>query len=215
MMNVKKRLASLALTCTLSLTANFSFADAATDKLSALLQGYQTFSTHFQQITLSDNGSDAEKVEGILHVAKPNLFRWETSLPYPQEIVSDGQYIWIHDPDLEQVTQKSAAQQQTSAPALILNGQIDELAKHYAIRLANDSSSEPLFDLVPIDDQSNFSRIRLAFSDQTISELMLEDSLGQRTSLVFFDQELNPKQDESLYFFRIPAGADVIVDLEG
>ena len=194
--------------------ANDSSAKAA-DKLAELLQGYTTFSASFEQITLAENGREAEKVAGQLHLAKPNLFRWETELPFPQEIVSDGEFIWIHDPDLEQVTQRSAEAQQTSAPALILNGQIDELQKTYQIRLLSDSGSEQLFDLEPLSEQSNFSRIRLAFANNSISELMLEDSLGQRTSVVFSEQQLDHKQDQSLYLFRVPTEADLIVDIEG
>lgn len=192
-----------------------ALADTGADKLAELLQGYQTFSAQFQQITLAENGREAEKIDGQLHLAKPNLFRWETELPFPQEIVSDGKFIWIHDPDLEQVTQRSAESQQTSAPALILNGQIEELQKSFAIDLLTDSGREQLFDLMPLSEQSNFSRIRLAFADATITELMLEDSLGQRTSIVFSQQQVNPEQAENLYLFRVPADADLIVDIEG
>lgn len=197
--------------------ASSSLVNAASDgaeKLKEMLNGYQSFSTNFVQVTLAENGREAQKTEGSLKLAKPNLFRWETQQPFPQEIVSDGQYIWIHDPDLEQVTRRSADSSQGSAPALILNGQIDTLRKTYNIRLVDDSGSEQLFDLQPLSDQHNFSRIRLAFANQIISEIMLEDALGQRTSVVFNDQELNPDFDKTAFLFRVPADADLIIDTE-
>jgi len=199
------------------LLASSSFAVAASDgasKLNELLQGYSSFSANFEQVTLSENGREAQKTQGNLLLAKPNKFRWETMQPFPQEIVSDGRYIWIHDPDLEQVTQRGADSQQDSAPALILNGQIGELQKSYAVSLIDDSGSSQIFDLKPLSDQYSFSRIRLAFSGNVISELMLEDSLGQRTSVVFADQTLNPAIDEQSFYFRVPEGTDVIVDIE-
>lgn len=184
------------------------------EKLSELLQGYDGFSAKFEQVTLSDNGRQAQKTAGSLLLAKPNLFRWETQQPFPQEIVSDGQFIWIYDPDLEQVTKRLADTQQGSAPALILNGQIEQLQKTYKIRLVEDTGSEQLFDLTPLSEQHNFSRIRLAFSGDVISELMLEDALGQRTSVVFSEQDLDPKIEAQSFFFRIPKDTDVIVDIE-
>ena len=190
-------------------------AETGAEKLEQLLQGYEQFSTKFQQVTLADNGREAQKTEGTLQLAKPNRFRWETQMPFPQEIVSDGKYIWIYDPDLEQVTQRAADSQQGSAPALILNGQIGQLQKTYKIRLVEDTGSEQIFDLTPITEQHSFSQIRLAFADNVISELMLEDALGQRTSVVFYEQQLNPGLDAETFYFRVPADADLIVDIEG
>lgn len=194
--------------------SSFALAATGAEKLTELLASYDGFSAQFQQVTLSDNGREAQKTEGSVLLSKPNRFRWETQQPFPQEIVSDGQFIWIYDPDLEQVTQRSAATQQESAPALILNGQIEQLQKNYNIRLMDDTGDEQLFDLTPLSDQHSFSRIRLAFSGQVISELMLVDSLGQRTSVVFSDQQLNPAFSADSFFFRIPKDTDVIVDIE-
>lgn len=192
-----------------------SYAADGSEKLHTLLKEYNSFSANFEQVTLAENGREAQKTEGQLSMAKPNLFRWESKMPFPQEIVSDGQYLWIYDPDLEQVTQRRADSQQNSAPALILNGQVETLKQHYSIRLLGDSGSDQIFELLPLGEQSSFSSIRLAFSGGVITELMLEDSLGQRTSIVFSEQQLNPELDEQLFFFRVPADADLLVDIEG
>ncbi|WP_420553813.1 outer membrane lipoprotein chaperone LolA [Neptuniibacter marinus] len=209
----KRILVSTVLSTSL-LCSSVASAISGSEKLTKLLTGYESFSAQFQQVTISDNGREAQKTEGSVLLSKPNRFRWETLQPFPQEIVSDGQYIWIYDPDLEQVTQRSADIQQESAPALILNGQIGQLQKTYKIRMMEDTGAEQLFDLTPVSEQYSFSRIRLAFSDNLISEIMLEDSLGQRTSVVFSKQQINPEFEAESFFFRIPKDTDVIVDIE-
>lgn len=212
--SVRRTLINLTLcVCALSAATSATATEGA-DKLRALLQGYASFSAQFEQVTLSENGREAQKTAGSILLAKPNLFRWETLQPFPQEIVSDGQYIWIHDPDLEQVTQRLADTHEGSAPALILNGQIAKLQNTYTIRLVEDTGSEQIFDLKPHTDQHSFSRIRLAFANKVISELMLEDALGQRTSLVFSEQSINPQINESSFYFRVPEGTDLIIDFE-
>ncbi len=201
--------------CLLTLFSTLAAAEQGAEKLHQLLQNYTSFTASFEQVTLAENGREAQKTSGKLALSKPNLYRWETSVPYPQEIVSDGTYVWIYDPDLEQVTQRSAESQETSAPALILNGQIAELTKKYSVRIIGDTGSDQIFELEPLTEQSNFANIRLAFTAGTISELMLEDSLGQRTSIVFSEQQLNPELNEQTFYFRVPAEADLLVDIEG
>ncbi|MGH1429582.1 MAG: outer membrane lipoprotein chaperone LolA [Neptuniibacter sp.] len=214
-MDFKQTVSKLLAATLLTLFCSAAIAEQGTDKLHELLQSHTSFSANFEQVTLAENGREAQKTSGRVFLSKPNLYRWETETPYPQEIVSDGKYVWIYDPDLEQVTQRSADTQESSAPALILNGQIEELSKKFSIRLLSDTGADQIFELIPLTEQHNFSNIRLAFTAGTISELMLEDSLGQRTSIVFSEQQINPELDEEIFFFRVPADADLLVDIEG
>jgi outer membrane lipoprotein carrier protein len=181
-------------------------------RLQQLLQGYETFSSDFEQSSLAGDGQRTEATSGTLALRKPNLFRWTSEEPFPQVIVNDGTYLWIYDPDLLQVTRKPFDASGNSAPALILNGQIDRLGEDFSISLLNETDSEALFELLPHDDQSTFTRIRLLFVEQQIAQLMLEDSLGQRTSIQFHNQQQNPELASDLFSFVVPEGADLIID---
>lgn len=212
---MKKLIQQLSMSMLLAFFCNGAFAQSADEQLRVLLDTYTTFSAEFSQISSSDQGRRVQESSGRLDVAKPDLFRWESSEPFPQEIVGDGQYIWVHDPDLEQVTRKSAQNGTSSAPALILNGRIDELRKQFRIvRLSGQTGGAQLFELIPLSDQNTFSRIRLFFEGSMISELMLEDTLGQRTTIVFRNQQLNPEFAPDMFTFVLPAGVDLIVDTE-
>lgn len=195
--------------------ATFAQAELADEKLKGLLDGYSTFSADFSQIAAAEQGSRVQENSGRLTVAKPNKFHWLSSEPYPQEIVSDGTYIWVFDPDLEQVTRKPAQNGTSSAPALILNGQIDELREQFSISGGDAvEGSDQLFELLPLSDQNTFKRIRLFFAGEVISELMLEDTLGQRTTIVFANQKINPEIDPEQFKFELPEGADLILESE-
>ena len=195
--------------------ATFAQAETASEQLKALLDGYNTFSAEFSQIASADQGSRVQESTGSLQVAKPNKFRWTSNEPYPQVIVGDGTYIWVHDPDLEQVTRKPAQNGTTSAPALILNGQIEELEQQFNIAGGEASDlGDQLFELLPLTEQNTFKRIRLFFAGEKISELMLEDTLGQRTTIVFQNQQINPEFSAEQFQFVLPEGADLILDSE-
>jgi len=184
------------------------------EDLQALLSGHQSAQARFTQFSLNEGGNRAEESSGYFIVERPNRFRWITEAPFLQEIVSDGEYIWIHDPDLDQVTRKLADQQNNTAPAMILNGQIDQLSQEFDIhKLDEDESGVALFELTPLNSEnSTFSRIRLLFEQNRISELSMEDSLGQRSMLVLQDLEYDPELSPDVFEFEPPEGADVILD---
>lgn len=197
----------------LALAAGTAEAGAA-EELGALLSGHAAARADFTQFTLGSDGGRAEESTGHFIVARPDRFRWVTDTPFMQEIVSDGEVIWIHDPDLEQVTRKPAGEQDNSAPALILNGQIEQLRAHFDIvRLDRGNEAVALYELTPRDpERSTFARIRLLFEQQRLSELSLEDSLGQRSMLVLHNLQYDPELPAGVFDFVPPEGADVILD---
>lgn len=184
----------------------------ASAELQSMLSSFTSLSAEFEQVSVAGDSRRTEQSRGELVVAKPNRFSWLAKEPFPQQIISDGEYIWIYDPDLEQATRKSADQQNAGVPALILNGQIDQLRETYKIRLIHEEQNTKLFELLPKSDQEIFTRVRLLFSNGVIAELQLEDSLGQRSSVQFFEQQLNPDISESQFRFDIPEGTDVMYD---
>lgn len=198
---------------TLALGISTAFAGPAED-LQQLLSGYQSARAEFSQFALSSDGDRAEESEGHFYVARPDRFRWVTDTPFVQEIVSDGESIWIYDPDLDQVTRRPANAQGNSAPALILNGQIAELQQQFSIeRIDTDEAKSALFELQPLNpDGSAFTRIRLMFEQNRLSELSMEDSLGQRSMLVLHDLEYDPELPQGIFEFTLPEGADLIED---
>ncbi len=189
-------------------------AETPTESLKKVLKGYDRFSANFEQITRKDQNNTAEVLKGSMKISRPGQFRWETASPFPQLIVSDGKYVWIYDPDLEQATRKPADRKQTNGAALILNGDVAELAEKFEIYLPINQENEQLFELLPKDTQSNFQRIRLFFTAGVMSELMLQDVLGQQTTILLKDSVINEPMGASLFRFTPPKGTDVIVSNE-
>lgn len=187
----------------------------ALDQLASLLTGYERFSARFEQFSSGEQGARGEVTSGYLAVSRPDKFVWNTETPFPQEIVSDGEYIWIYDTDLEQATRKSADQNTESAPALILNGRIHELDRMYEVTLLQRSVDMEVFELIPkLPQEAMFSRIRLLFKDAVLSEFLLDDTLGQRSTIMLSEVQLNPELDDSIFSFTPPDDIDVLYESE-
>lgn len=183
------------------------------DKLASMLQGQERFSARFEQYSIGDQGIKRETSTGFFAVERPDRFIWETETPFPQQIISDGEYIWVYDPDLEQATRKSVEEGEGTAPALILNGRVDELNEQFQIMLIQSYENTQIFELVPRSEQNNlFSSVRLLFRDGILAELAMDDSLGQSSTIVLDDVQVNPELSPDLFVFVPPDGVDVMMD---
>lgn len=181
----------------------------AAERLNELLSAAKTITADFSQMTLSSNGASMQETEGTLQVKRPGMFRWHTDPPLEQELVSDGQKIWLYDPDLEQVTIQSLDQRMSHTPALLLSGDVSTIEESFTISWNQGGTVED-FVLEPKDNESMFDNLRLSFRDGVLNDMQMSDPIGQRTNILFQNVEMNPALPDSRFNFEIPQGVDVI-----
>lgn len=182
---------------------------AAAQRLNTLLSNASTMTADFSQMTLSANGASMQETTGNLALKRPGMFRWHTDAPAEQELVSDGEKIWLYDPDLEQVTIQAMDQRLTHTPALLLSGDVSKLQENFSITW-QDSGNVIDFTLTPKVNDTLFDSLRLSFRDGVINDMQLSDAVGQRTNILFQDVQLNQSMGEEQFTFVIPDGIDVI-----
>ncbi len=184
-------------------------ANDASERLTNLLMAMQSFQANFKQITLDGRGDTLQEMVGELAVQRPGLVYWKTNPPLEQLVVSDGDRLWLYDPDLEQVTVQKLDPRITQTPALLLSGKVDTLKASYHIR-GDQLNKLEVFVLVPKDPESLFEQLKMTFSEGQLVQMHLTDSLGQRSSFEFFDIQTNRKIASELFHFTPPDGVDVI-----
>ncbi|PRB81585.1 outer membrane lipoprotein chaperone LolA [Pseudomonas sp. MYb185] len=181
----------------------------AAERLNDLLSRAQTMSGGFSQMTLSSNGANLQETTGTLALKRPGMFRWHTDPPLEQLLVSDGEQIWLYDPDLEQVTIQKMDKRLTHTPALLLSGDVSQLQENFDIEWSEGGSVVD-FTLTPKEADSMFDHLRVSFSDGVINDMQMSDPVGQRTNILFRNMQLNPPLDDAQFTFDIPDGVDVI-----
>jgi len=124
-------------------------------------------------------------------------------------LVSNGEKIWLYDPDLEQVTIQKLDQRLTHTPALLLSGDVSALAENFSISWKEGSAVDD-FVLSPKASDSMFETLRLSFRNGVINDMQLNDPIGQRTNILFQGVKLNQPVDASQFNFTVPNGVDVI-----
>ncbi|MFX4324706.1 outer-membrane lipoprotein carrier protein LolA, partial [Acinetobacter baumannii] len=71
-----------------------------------------------------------QNASGTMAFSRPGKFRWTYDRPYYQLLVGDGEKLWVHDRDLNQVTVKTLGDALASTPAALLAGR-NELEKNF------------------------------------------------------------------------------------
>ncbi|PSF04782.1 outer membrane lipoprotein carrier protein LolA [Marinobacter fuscus] len=185
--------------------------DAAA-RLAKVLGSYETYQASFIQIVVNENGSRVQESRGFLKAKRPGLFYWETGAPLSQFIVSDGEQVEVYDPDLEQVTIHSLDDRIQTTPALLLSGEVDNLAETYEVSVRDLGDQVLEYTLIPRGADSLFTSLRLSLSNGELQEMRMHDSLSQMSILSFDDIRLNENIDRSAFRLDYPKGVDVIRD---
>lgn len=181
----------------------------AVAKLTALLADAHTIDADFTQLTLDGSGVRIQEARGHMSLKRPGKFTWHTEEPMQQELVSDGKTVWLYDPDLMQVTIQTLDERMTHTPALLLSGDMAQIEESFFVEYQQNRSIVD-FVLTPKAKDTLFDRLRLSFRDGLINDMQLEDAVGQKTNLYFFDLKMNTAMDDSLFQFNVPEGVDVI-----
>ncbi|HET9350231.1 MAG TPA: outer membrane lipoprotein carrier protein LolA, partial [Burkholderiales bacterium] len=140
---------------------------------------------------------------------RPGLFRWVYAKPVDQVIVGDGERVWIHDRDLNQVTVRKLSRALGSTPAALLAGSAD-IEKAFELSDAGTKDGLEWLEATPREREAGFERVRMGFDADELRAMELFDHFGQRTVLRFMNLRRNPKIDKSEFRFEPPKGADVL-----
>jgi len=149
---------------------------------------------------------------GSFEFQRPGRFRFDYKKPFVQSIVADGETLWLHDADLNQVTQRKQAQALGSTPAALIAAAPDlrALQADFTLEAAPERDGLQWVKATPKRKDGQLQSVQVGFQGDALSALEILDSFGQRSVLKFGKVEVNPSLPASAFQFKVPAGADVI-----
>jgi outer membrane lipoprotein carrier protein len=179
------------------------------ERFKSFLRTTQSARADFEQSVYARDGKLTQESKGSFVFLRPGRFRWTYARPVDQVIVGDGERVWIHDRDLNQVTVRKITKALGSTPAALLAGASDV---EKAFELADAGSRDGLewLEAKPKEPDSGFERIRMGFGPASLEAMELTDNFGQTTRLRFLNLQRNPKLDPAEFRFEPPQGADVL-----
>jgi len=189
------------------LLAGTAHADSV-DLLRDFAQNVKSGRAAFTQTVTSVDGAKKKDSSGQFEFVRPNRFRFTYSKPFEQQIVADGQKVWLYDVDLNQVTVRPMTQAIGATPAALLAG--SALDKEFELKALPASDGLEWVQAAPRVKDGPIQSLRVGFKGSVLAALEIVDGFGQRSMLRFTALEQNVKLADETFRFTPPKGADVI-----
>ena len=189
------------------------FAEGISD-LNAFVNNVSSMSSEFSQVVLDKKGSKLQDVEGVMLFKRPNKFRWDYLKPYQNQIISDGDRLYMYDQDLRQVSINSIAKVGGSTPLLIIAGK--NIEKYFTLKniesQAGDESSQNIkwVEAIPKEEGAGFSKVMLGLTENKLSVMKIVDAFEHITTISFKNAKYNVSLSDNDFLFKLPNGVDVL-----
>jgi outer membrane lipoprotein carrier protein len=180
----------------------------ALDTLREFVRDVKSGRAVFTQTVTSADGAKKRVSSGSFEFARPNRFRFAYAKPFEQLIVSDGQKVWIHDVDLNQVSVRKLGAALGATPAALLAG--SALDKEFELAAQPSKEGIDWVMATPKQKDGAFQSMRIGFRGKELAAVEILDSFGQRSLLQFSQYAAHAALPEQSFRFVPPPGADVI-----
>ncbi|MCI0547426.1 MAG: outer membrane lipoprotein carrier protein LolA [Candidatus Rokubacteria bacterium] len=180
----------------------------------------QDLSAEFTQVAQNRSLGQDIKAEGTVQLKKGGKMRWDYQSPAPQQIVSDGKFLWVYTPELNQVN-KGEAPRALAGPAGSFLAGLGKLREEFTVRFLNpanktDAAGRPVLDLTPKQPTPLLTRLVLTLDprDYIVRQAVIYDQLQNTVTMTFNKVTVNSGLPDSVFGFTPPPGV-VVVPLDG
>jgi len=190
--------------------------ETVVDGLEATYGRMNDLRAEFTQVARNKSLGEDVKAEGTVYLKKGGKMRWEYKSPSPQQIVSDGTYLWVYTPELNQVNKGDAPKALAGPAGSFLQG-LGKVREEFTVRFLNpanktDGTGRPVLDLTPKKPTPLLTRLVLTLDpkDYVVRQAVLYDQLQNTVTMSFNRVALNPGLSDTLFAFTPPKGAAVV-----
>ncbi|MBC5781692.1 outer membrane lipoprotein chaperone LolA [Ramlibacter sp. USB13] len=208
---IKKLFASLALSA-LAVAAHAGAMQSLENFVRTAKTGRADFT---QTITAPPREGQAARTKtssGSFEFQRPDRFRFEYRKPFEQTIVADGKTVWLHDKDLNQVSQRRQARVLAQTPAAVIAASPDmaTIQRDFDLKELPDSGGLQWVQATPKQKEGQLTSMKVGFRGDQLAALEILDSFGQRSLLTFNNMQVNAPMTAEAFRFTPPKGVDVV-----
>jgi outer membrane lipoprotein carrier protein len=153
------------------------------------------------------------KSQGRFVFQRPGKFIWETTKPFEQKVIADGQRLLLWDKDLNQLTIRPAGKSLSASPAAILFGQI-AIDERFELIPGGEKGGMYWLELKPKAEKAAgdipYSRVGIGMANGLPVGLELHDNFGTITLINLSKIRINGNLGSEVFKFNPPPGADVL-----
>lgn len=184
-------------------------AESGLQRLQAFSGEMHSLRANFIQTLFDANGRQIRESGGTLVLRRPGQFRWDYEHPFAQQIIADGEKLWVYDAELEQVTVRPQDGALGQAPIMLLS-EARPLDADFETRDLGAREGLEWVELKPRVQDTDFRVIYLGLDEQGLKVMELRDHFEQVTQIRLDQVRYNAATDPAEFAFEPPPGVDVI-----
>jgi outer membrane lipoprotein carrier protein len=152
---------------------------------------------------------------GQVRFKKPGRMRWDYDKPEARMFLSNGQFLWLYEPEEKQAFKQDLKTSQLPAALAFLMGK-GRIGDEFEVAWSNDARfgrpDDYRLSLRPKQPQSTYKSIVFVVDagDFSVRESVLTDQQGNVNHFVFSDLKINAKVTDEVFRWSPPAGVRVI-----
>jgi outer membrane lipoprotein carrier protein len=178
-------------------------------ELSNILNQMNSLTGKFKQKVVDQNGATLQEVSGQFFFKKPNLFKWDYLEPSKSQLISDGELLYLYDPDLKQVVISQLKKFGGVSPAMLLV--TSDLVSLFEVTIIQDKKGVSWFRALPHEpEKANFKEVFINFSQKKLKSMRIIDGFDNTTEIDFIKVSRNTDINEAIFLFNTPEDIDVI-----
>lgn len=198
-MSLKK----IVFTAVLMTASMLTHAQSVKEELKSQLTQLKPFSADFTQTVTSAEGDNLATAQGLMQLQRPNQFRWETTSPDEQLIVSNGESLWFYNPFVEQVSIYSLKDAIANTPFMLIAGAQQAAWETYRV-----SKKAGVYTVITPNDPAA-AVFTLQFKQGDIAQFTVQEQQGQYSQFALTNHKTMNKMDPALFNFIIPEDTDI------
>jgi outer membrane lipoprotein carrier protein len=152
---------------------------------------------------------------GEVLLKKPGRMRWNYKTPEPKMYLSDGDLLWLYEPEDKQAFKQDLKGSQLPAALAFLTGK-GKLAEQFDITVAKEPAvggpRDYILALSPRQPQAQVKSILFVVDPETffVRETFITDAQGNTNDILFSDIKINTRLSDGTFRFTPPAGVRVV-----
>jgi outer membrane lipoprotein carrier protein len=188
---------------------------AVADRVQKRYDAAADFRARFNQTLTNAAFKRKTSLTGEVLLKKPGRMRWNYQTPDPKMYLSDGDLLWLFEPEDKQAFKQELKSSQLPAALAFLTGK-GRLAAEFEITFAKDARvggpGDYVLALSPRQPQAQVKSILFVVDPQTfyVRESMITDAQGNTNDLLFSEIKVNTHISDGTFRWTPPGGTRVI-----
>lgn len=191
--------------------------DVATvvERVQKRYDGAADFRASFNQTLTNTAFKRRTPSTGEVLLKKPGRMRWNYKAPDPKMYLSDGDLLWLYEPEDKQAFRQDLKSSQLPAALAFLTGK-GKLASEFDIAFAKEppvgGPRDYVLALSPKQPQAQIKSILFVVDPETffVRETLIADAQGNTNDLLFSDIKINSHLPDATFHWAPPAGTRVV-----